>query len=90
MEKKELSLEEQKLKVRRKLLKMAVYGIPAISTILAAGKANADGVDDYYDEFGGDDDDGSGSGSGSGSGGGQGKNKRRTPHGRKKYKKGLS
>jgi len=82
MEKKELSLEEQKLKVRRKLLKMAVYGIPAISTILAAGKANADGVDEYYDEFEADDDDHR---AGTGI-----KKNRKKPNGPKKYKKGLS
>ncbi|MBU6392267.1 MAG: hypothetical protein KGQ83_08515 [Planctomycetes bacterium] len=51
MGKKELTLEEQKLQVRRKLLKLAVYGIPAISTILAAGKANADEVDEYYESI---------------------------------------
>ncbi|MBF8251394.1 MAG: hypothetical protein HW382_1022 [Deltaproteobacteria bacterium] len=88
MEKKELSLEEQRLKVRRKLLKLAVYGIPAISTILAAGKANADGVDEYYDEFEADDDDDGGDDdhrAGTGI-----KKNRKKPNGPKKYKKGLS
>lgn len=86
MEKKELTLEEQKLQVRRKLLKLAVYGIPAISTILAAGKANADGVDDYYDEFDTDDteeDIRNRAGTGE-------KVHRKKPNGLKKYKKGLS
>jgi len=76
MEKKELSLEEQRLKVRRKLLKLAVYGIPAVSSILAAGEAYANGDDDDDDD---DDDDH-----------GAEKKKRKKPNGRKKYKKGLS
>jgi len=37
MNEKEKDTEEQRRRVRRKLLKLAVYGIPAISTILAAG-----------------------------------------------------
>lgn len=82
MPEKELDVEEQKRKTRRKLLKMAVYGIPAISTILAAGEANADG-------------DGEGSGSGSGDDddhrAGTGiKKKRKRPDKPKKHKKGLS
>ncbi|HHT9145213.1 MAG TPA: hypothetical protein ACFYD4_05955 [Candidatus Wunengus sp. YC61] len=79
MENKELSLEEQKLKVRRKLLKLAVYGIPAISTILAAGEAYANGKDDDDD----DDDDDHRAGTGI-------KKNRKKPNGPKKYKKGLS
>lgn len=46
MGKKELSLEEQRLKVRRRLLKLAAYSIPAVSSILAAGEAYANGEDD--------------------------------------------
>ncbi|MDO8745755.1 MAG: hypothetical protein Q7J76_11675 [Candidatus Brocadiaceae bacterium] len=79
MEKKELSLEEQRLKVRRKLLKLAVYGIPDISTILAAGEAYANGKDDDDD----DDDDDHRAGTGI-------KKNRKKPNGPKKYKKGLS
>lgn len=37
MNEKEKDTEEQMRRVRRKLLKLEVYGIPAISTILAAG-----------------------------------------------------
>ena len=64
MAEKELNPEEQKLQVRRRLMKMAIYSIPAIATVLATGE-------DAYSE--GDDDDDWGSGSGSGSGGGGGK-----------------
>jgi hypothetical protein len=64
MAEKELNPEEQKLQVRRRLMKMAIYSIPAIATVLATGE------DAYSD---GDDDDDWGSGSGSGSGGGGGK-----------------
>ena len=81
MGKKELSLEEQRLKVRRKLLKLAVYGIPAISTILAAGEAYANGDDDDHDDDDDDDDDDGDHGA---------KKKRKKPNGQKKYKKGLS
>ena len=58
MAEKELNPEEQKLQVRRRLMKMAVYSIPVIATVLATGE------DAYSD---GDDDDDWGSGSGSGS-----------------------
>ncbi|MBI2470544.1 MAG: hypothetical protein HYV59_04800 [Planctomycetes bacterium] len=87
MAEKDISPEEQKLRVRRRLLKLAIYSIPAIATIRAAEDANADGddVDDYYEEHG------SGSGSGSGGGGKVPKKKfRKTPQGKKKYKQGLS
>ncbi len=79
MAEKELDVEEQKRKTRRKLLKLAAYSIPAVSSILAAGDAYANG-----DDGGGD---GSGSGSGDDEGAGE---KRRMPNGQKKYKKGLS
>ncbi|MBI5794734.1 MAG: hypothetical protein HZA47_00285, partial [Planctomycetes bacterium] len=82
MPEKELDVEEQKRKTRRKLLKMAVYSIPAISTVLAAGGANADEVDEYYDEFEADDE---GGGESEGNRAGTGiKTKRKTPNGRKK------
>ncbi len=85
MSEKELDVEEQKRKTRRKLLKLAAYSIPAVSSILAAGDAYANG----------DDDDGGGGGSGSGDGdderAGTGiKTKRKEPNGPKKYKKGVS
>lgn len=86
MAEKELDVEEQRRKTRRKLLKLAAYSIPAVSSILAAGDAYANG----------DDDDGGGGG-GSGSGdddderAGTGiKTKRKKPNGPKKYKKGVS
>jgi hypothetical protein len=77
MNEKEKDTEEQRRRVRRKLLKMAVYGIPAISTILATGEAGG----------------GSGSGSGDDDDRRAGtgiKTKRYKPHGQKKYKRGLS
>lgn len=77
MNEKEKDTEEQRRRVRRKLLKMAVYGIPAISTILATGEAGV----------------GSGSGSGDDDDRRAGtgiKTKRLKPHGQKKYKRGLS
>ena len=84
MAEKELNPEEQKLQVRRRLMKMAVYSIPVVATVLATGE-------DAYSDGDDDDDGGSGSGSGSGSGGGTTKKKfRKTPNGRKKYKQGLS
>ncbi len=83
MEKKELTLEEQRLQVRRRLLKLAVYGIPAISTILAAGKANADEVDQYYEEIDADREDHSVSDTSV-------KTKRHRPGQPKKHKQGLS
>ncbi|MDE1889471.1 MAG: hypothetical protein KGJ87_11540 [Planctomycetota bacterium] len=83
MGKKELTLEEQKLQVRRKLLKLAVYGIPAISTILAAGKANADAVDEYYEEIDQDREEHQVSDTSV-------KTKRHRPGQPKKHKKGLS
>lgn len=83
MAEKELNPEEQKLQVRRRLMKMAVYSIPAIATVLATGE----------DAYSGGDDDG-GSGSGSGSGGGKGKvpkkKFRKNPKARKNKKHGLS
>ncbi len=86
MAEKELNPEEQKLQVRRRLMKMAIYSIPAIATVLATEE----------DAHSGDDDDdwGSGSGSGSGSGGGKGKipkkKFRKNPKARKNKKHGLS
>ena len=82
MAEKELNPEEQKLRVRRRLMKMAIYSIPAIATVLAT-------EEDAYSDG---DDEGSGSGSGSGSGGGKVPKKkfRKTPNGKKKYKQGLS
>ncbi len=84
MTEKESDPEKQRLKTRRRLLKLAVYSIPAITTILAKKEVYAD--------------EGEGSGSGSGSGGGgKGKGKgpkprlhRTTPHGPKRYPGGLS
>ena len=85
MAEKELNPEEQKLQVRRRLMKMAIYSIPAIATVLAT-------EEDAHS--GGDDDWGSGSGSGSGSGGGKGKipkkKFRKNPKARKNKKHGLS
>ncbi len=86
MAEKELNPEEQKLRVRRRLMKMAVYSIPVVATVLATGE-------DAYS--GGDDDDDWGSGSGSGSGGGKGKGKtkkkfRKNPKAQKNKKQGLS
>ena len=80
MAEKELNPEEQKLQVRRRLMKMAMYSIPVIATVLATGE------DAYSD---GDDDDDWGSGSGSGSGGGGGKVPKRSlekPEGQEKQK----
>lgn len=85
MSEKKLDVEEQKRKTRRKLLKLAAYSIPAVSSILAAGDAYANGDDD--------DDDGGGGGSGSGDDERAGtgiKTKRKKPNGPKKYKKGVS
>jgi hypothetical protein len=83
MAEKKLNPEEQKLQVRRRLMKMAVYSIPVVATVLATGE------DAYSD--GDDDDDG---GSGSGSGGGKGKvpkkKFRKNPKARKNKKHGLS
>lgn len=80
MTKKELSLEEQRLKSRRKLLKMAVYSIPAIATILATEEAYADGGGERERE-----------GEEEGERGRKRKGtKRKKPHGPKKFKKGLS
>lgn len=83
MAEKELNPEEQKLQVRRRLMKMAIYSIPAIATVLATGE------DAYSD---GDDDGGSGSGSGSGGGKGKVPKKkfRKNPKARKNKKHGLS
>lgn len=82
MAEKELNPEEQKLQVRRRLMKMAIYSIPAIATVLVT-------EEDAYS----DGDDG-GSGSGSGSGGGKGKvpkkKFRKNPKARKNKKHGLS
>lgn len=87
MAEKELNPEEQKLQVRRRLMKMAIYSIPAIATVLATGEDAYSGGDD-------DDDWGSGSGSGSGSGGGKGKvpkkKFRKNPKAKKNKKHGLS
>ena len=84
MAEKELSPEEQKLRVRRRLLKMAIYSIPAIATVLATEE----------DAYSGGDDDDWGSGSGSGSGGGKGKKPkkkfRKNPKAKKNKKHGLS
>ncbi len=84
MAEKELNPEEQKLQVRRRLMKMAVYSIPVIATVLATGE------DAYSD--GDDDDDDWGSGSGSGGGGGKVPKKkfRKNPKARKNKKHGLS
>ena len=83
MAKKELNPEEQKLQVRRRLMKMAIYSIPAIATVLATGE----------DAYSGDDDDDSDSGGRKGRGKGKvpkPKNKRTKPHGPKRYPGGLS
>ena len=83
MAEKELNPDEQKLQVRRRLMKMAIYSIPAIATVLAT-------EEDAYS--GGDDDWGSGSGSGSGGGKGKIPKKkfRKNPKARKNKKHGLS
>ena len=84
MAEKELNPEEQKLQVRRRLMKMALYSIPAIATVLAAEEGAYSGGDD-------DDDDDSGSGKGKGKGKGpKPKNKRTKPHGPKRKPGGLS
>lgn len=80
MTEKELKPEELKLNARRKLLKLAVYSIPAIVTIMAEKEVYAD--------------EGDGSGSG-GKGKGKRKGPkprlhRTTPHGPKRYPGGLS
>ena len=49
MSEKELNVEEQKRKTRRKLLKLAAYSIPAVSSILAASDAYAKDDDDNKD-----------------------------------------
>ena len=84
MAEKELNPKEQKLQVRRRLMKMALYSIPAIATVLAAEEGASSGGDD--------DDGGSGSGSGSGSGGGKVPKKkfRKNPKAKKNKKHGLS
>ncbi len=88
MAEKELNPEEQKLQVRRRLMKMAIYSIPAIATVLATEEDAYSGGDDHDDDWG------SGSGSGSGSGGGKGKvpkkKFRKNPKARKNKKHGLS
>ncbi|HHT9108151.1 MAG TPA: hypothetical protein ACFYEF_09570 [Candidatus Wunengus sp. YC63] len=81
MAKKELNPEEQKLQVRRRLMKMAIYSIPAIATVLATEEGAYPG--------GGDDDDDWGSGGRKGKGP-KPKNKRTKPHGPKRYPGGLS
>ena len=89
MAEKELNPDEQKLQVRRRLMKMAIYSIPAIATVLATEEDAYSGGDDDDDDWG------SGSGSGSG-GGGKGKGKkpkkkfRKNPKARKNKKHGLS
>ena len=92
MAEKELNPEEQKLRVRRRLLKMAVYSIPVISTILTSKDAYSDGeeslTDEYYDELEGE---GEGAGEGDDQRAGTGeKTKRKRPNGPKKHKKCLS
>ena len=85
MAEKELNPDEQKLQVRRRLMKMAIYSIPAIATVLATEEGAYSG--------GGDDDDDQGSGGRKGRGKGKGpkpKNKRTKPHGPKRYPGGLS
>ena len=86
MAEKELNPDEQKLQVRRRLMKMAIYSIPAIATVLATEEDAYSGGDDD------DDDRGSGSGSGSGSGGGKVPKKkfRKNPKAKKNKKHGLS
>ena len=81
MAEKELNPEEQKLQVRRRLMKMAIYSIPAIATVLAT-------EEDAYS--GGDDDEGSGAGSGSGGGKVPKKKFRKNPKAKKKHRQGLS
>ncbi len=82
MAEKKLNSEEQKLQVRRRLMKMAIYSIPAIATVLAT-------EEDAYS--GGDDDDDWGSGGGRRKGKGpKPKRKRTKPHGPKRYPGGLS
>ena len=89
MAEKELNPDEQKLQVRRRLMKMAIYSIPAIATVLATEEDAYSGGDDDDDDWG------SGSGSGSG-GGGKGKGKkpkkkfRKNPKAKKNKKHGLS
>lgn len=84
MAEKELNPEEQKLQVRRRLMKMAIYSIPAIATVLATEEDAYSGGDDDDDDWG--------SGSGSGSGGGKVPKKkfRKNPKARKNKKQGLS
>ena len=84
MAEKELSPEEQKLRVRRRLLKMAIYSIPAIATVLATEEDAYSGGDDDDDDFG------SGHGSGSGKGKKPRKKFRKNPKGKKKHRQGLS
>ena len=83
MAEKELNPKEQKLQVRRRLMKMAIYSIPAIATVLATEEDAHSGGDDDW-----------GSGSGSGSGGGKGKipkkKFRKNPKAKKNKKHGLS
>ena len=83
MAEKELNPDEQKLQVRRRLMKMAIYSIPAIATVLATEEG----------AYSGGDDDDSDSGGRKGRGKGKGpkpKNKRTKPHGPKRYPGGLS
>lgn len=80
MAEKELNPEEQKLQVRRRLMKMAIYSIPAIATVLATEE----------DAYSGGDDDGRGSGSGSGGGKVPKKKFRKNPKAKKNKKQGLS
>ncbi len=84
MAEKELNPEEQKLQVRRRLMKMAIYSIPAIATVLATEEDAYSGGDDDDDDFG------SGHGSGSGKGKKPRKKFRKTPKGKKKHRQGLS
>jgi hypothetical protein len=88
MAEKKLNPEEQKLLVRRRLMKMAIYSIPAIASVLATEEDAYSGGDDDHDDWG------SGSGSGSGIGGGKGKKPkkkfRKNPKARKNKKHGLS
>ena len=81
MVEKELNPEEQKLQVRRRLMKMAIYSIPAIATVLAT-------EEDAYS--GGDDDEGSGAGSGSGGGKVPKRSLEKNPKAKKKHRQGLS
>ncbi|MBI5679250.1 MAG: hypothetical protein HZC52_12355, partial [Planctomycetes bacterium] len=50
MAEKELNPEEQKLQVRRRLMKMAIYSIPAIATVLATEEDAYSGGDDDDDD----------------------------------------